>query len=141
MTSANFDILDCVLDDIADLPEFLTFPAGAHKVTISWEKKEINQSPAVSLNMTYIEPIELTSPDAVAPNTGDKSSCLFMLSNEWGLGALKKATKDLAESIGTSKLAEILEQTEGFEVVVVTKVRTNKEKTATYTDVTKMVMA
>lgn len=140
--SANFDILDATLDDIADLPEFLTLPAGAHKVTINWEQKTINSHPSLSLNMTYIEALELASPDAVAPNAGDKSSCLFMLDNEYGLGALKKATKGLAEALGVTKLSDIVAQSEGFEVIAVTKIRSKKDdKSVTYTDVVNMEVA
>lgn len=54
----NLDaLLDGTLDDLADVPGFQTFPAGAHKVTINWRK--VDKKPAYSLTMTAIETVEL----------------------------------------------------------------------------------
>jgi len=37
------DLLDQTLDDIADLPEFKPYPAGAHRVLVSFNTKEVKR--------------------------------------------------------------------------------------------------
>ena len=50
-TQVSIDsILDSTLDDLADMPEFKPFPAGAHKCTFDFEAKTINGKPAVKSN-------------------------------------------------------------------------------------------
>jgi hypothetical protein len=135
-TTTDFDsILDMQLDDIADLPEFKVFPAGAHRVTIKFEKKEINKHPAMELKLKLIETVEMVQPDEVAPAAGTESSVAFMMDNEFGMGKFKEVLKPLAAHLGFSRVSEIIEQSADMECLVVTKVRQNKEKTQNYLDI------
>lgn len=140
MSDMLSSLLDANLDDLADLPEFGVYPPGSHKVTIKWEQKEVNAHPCVELQMTAIETEELSNPEDTPLAPGAQGSVLYMLDNEFGQGNLKKVVKPLAEALGVSSLREILAQSSGMEVSVITKVRQNKDKTQSYTDVTKVIV-
>lgn len=134
------DLLDANLDDLADLPEFGTYPAGTHKVIINWSSKKINDNNAVELAMKAVETIELANPADTPLAPGAEGSVLFMLNNEFGQGALKALMKVLAPVVGQGTISGIMEASNGMEVVVVTKVRQNKDKTQSYTDVKKILV-
>lgn len=134
------NLLDANLDDLADLPEFGTYPAGAHKVTIKFEEKVVNEHPSIELQMVAIETLELANPGADQPLTpGAQGSVLYMMDNEFGQGNFKKVAKVLAAELGVSSLREVISGANGMEVTVVTKVRQNKDKTQSYTDVSKII--
>lgn len=135
-SAADLDsLLDMDLDDIADLPEFKVFPAGAHRCTMKLEKKMIGTHPAWELGLKLQETLELTDAAEVAPEAGTESSVAYMMDNEFGQGKFKELVKPLAAHYGVTKIGEVVEQSNGAEVVVVTKVRQNKEKTQSYLDV------
>jgi len=142
MSEINLDsILDSSIDDLADLPEFAVFPNGVHKVIIDFESKEVNKHPCVEMKMKAIETIELANPAADTPlEAGAESSVLFMLDNEFGQGKFKAIVKTLAGALGTNKISETVEAAKGMEVQAVCKVRQNKDKTQSYTDVSKIIM-
>lgn len=133
------DLLDANLDDLADLPEFGVFPAGVHKVVISWEQKTVNNHPSIELKMKAIETEELSNPEDTPLTAGAEGSVLFMLDNEFGQGKLKQIIKPLAGATGQGQLRGIIEASNGMEVSVVTKVRQNKDKTQSYTEVSKII--
>jgi hypothetical protein len=134
-------ILDSSIDDLADLPEFAVFPNGAHKVLIQWESKEVNKHPCMELKMKAVETVELSNPAEDKPLVaGAESSVLFMLDNEFGQGKFKTIIKTLAEATGSNKISEAVEASNGMEVTVICKVRQNKDKTQSYTDVTKITV-
>jgi hypothetical protein len=134
-------ILDSSIDDLADLPEFAVFPNGAHKVLIQWESKEVNKHPCMELKMKAVETVELSNPAEDKPLVaGAESSVLFMLDNEFGQGKFKTIIKALAEATGSNKISEAVEASNGMEVTVICKVRQNKDKTQSYTDVTKITV-
>lgn len=132
-------LLDANLDDLADLPEFGTFPAGSHLVTIKFEEKEVNSHPCIELQMTAIETKELSNPADTPLKAGDQGSVLYMMDNEFGQGNFKKMIKPIAAATGQSNIRGVMEAANGMEVEVVTKVRQNKDKTQSYTDVTKVI--
>jgi hypothetical protein len=127
------------LDDLADLPEFKPYPAGAHEVTISFAKKVVAKHPSVELNMKAIQTMELAEPAAEGNEplqAGAETSVLFMLDNEIGQGKLKEVLKPLRDATGISDTNALLEAANGMTVVVVTKKRENqKEKGVFYTDI------
>ena len=134
-------ILDSSIDDLADLPEFQVFPNGVHRVIINWESKEVNKHPCMELKMKAVETVELANPAADSPlSAGTESSVLFMLDNEFGQGKFKGIIKQLAQATGSSKISEAVEASNGMEVQVVCKVRQNKDKSQSYTDVTKVIV-
>jgi hypothetical protein len=133
-------ILDSSLDDLSDLPEFAVFPAGVHKVTLKFESKMVNDHPAVEMGMTLVDTLEMSNSDEQPLAAGAESSVLFMLDNEFGQGKLKLIAKPLAEHFGVGNIKAVMEAANGMEVVVTTKVRQNKDKSQTYTDVTKVII-
>ena len=128
-------LLDISLDDLADLPEFKVFPAGAHRCSMSLESKDINGHPSVELKLRLLETVELASATDVAPEAGTESSVAYMLDNEFGQGKFKEILKPLGAHFGLNKFGEIQEAAKDCEVLVVTKTRQNKDKTQTYLDV------
>ncbi len=130
MSDQNFDaILNVSLDDLADLPEFASFPAGVHRCTVSMEKKEINSKLAIEVKLTGIETVELSKPDEDKPiTTGQVSSAAFFLDNEFGQGAFKKLVAPLAAALGVSSLRDIIDACAGTEVEAVTAYRQGKAK-------------
>lgn len=139
--NANLDsLLDSTIDDLADLPEFAVFPNGVHKVVIKWESKEVNKHPCLELGMTAVETVELANAADTPLVAGATSSVLFMLDNEFGQGKMKSLMQTLATAVGTKSIRETMEASNGMEVQVVCKVRQNKDKTQSYTDVTKVIV-
>jgi len=141
--SENLDldsILDSSIDDLADLPEFAVFPNGVHRVVINFEKKTVNNHPSVEMKMKALETVELANAGDTPLEPGTESSVLYMLDNEFGQGSFKAIMKTLAEATGSTKLSEAMEAAQGMEVQVVCKVRQNKEKTQSYTSVTKIIV-
>lgn len=133
-TDFNLDaLLDGTLDDLADVPGFETYPPGAHKVTITWKK--VDKKPAFNLMMTAIETVELADPNDTPLKPGTMSSVMFMLDNEYGQSAFRKVIASLGEHFGAGSNREVMDKSNGAEVVVVTKKRFNKEKTAEFTDI------
>lgn len=133
-------LLDSSIDDLADLPEFAVFPNGVHRVRIDWESKEVNKHPCLELKMTLLETIEQANAADTPLAPGAESSVLYMLDNEFGQGKMKEVMKVLAAACGTTQIKQTIEASKGMEVQVVTKVRQNKEKTQSYTDVTKVII-
>lgn len=133
-------LLDSSIDDLADLPEFAVFPNGLHRVVINFESKKVNDHPSVELKMKLIETVELANAADTALEPGAESSVLYMLDNEFGQGKLKTVISQLKESFGGTSLREVMENANGAEVSVVCKVRQNKDKTQSYTDVTKVIV-
>ena len=128
--SDNFDsLLDANLDDLADLPEFASFPAGVHRATVSMEKKEINGKLAIEVKLTGIETVELSNPEEDKPiTTGQVSNAAFFLDNEFGQGAFKKLVAPLAAALGVASLRDIIDACAGTEVEAVTAYRKGKAK-------------
>jgi hypothetical protein len=134
------NLLDASLDDLADLPEFGTYPGGTHKVAIDWESKKVNDHPSLELKFKLVETLELANPTDEPLAVGAEGSVLFMLDNEFGQGKLKNVLKPLGAATGANKMSEIVAASKGMEVVLVTKVRQNKDKTQSYTDIVKVIV-
>jgi len=142
-TNSNVDldsILDSSIDDLADLPEFAVYPNGVHRVIINFEKKEVNKHPSVEMKMKALETVELANAGDTPLEAGTEASVLYMLDNEFGQGSFKAIMKTLGEATGAGKISEIMEAAQGMEVQVVCKVRQNKDKTQSYTGVTKIIV-
>lgn len=127
----NLDsILDATLDELADMPSIVPFPNGAHKVTLSFKLDD--KKVAVSLQLTYIEALEIPDTDAIIPAAGDKCGLYFGLktkegkANEFAQGALKNILNALKETYPGNSMKEIMASAEGAEVAVVTKIRVGK---------------
>ena len=126
-------LLDGTLDDLADIPEFKAWPNGAHRANIKWDIKEIGNQHCPVLDMIAIETMELT--DAVNDQplvAGTTTNIAFMFKtkegkpNEIGQGQFKEVMKSLAAHFGEKSNRELMEESNGCEVLVVTKVRKDK---------------
>lgn len=123
----NVNLLDGTLDDLADLPAFEVIKAGDHTLRIvSVEKKDVGGKEAIEVKVALVETHELASA-ADTPNApGTESNTLYMLNNEFGVGAFKEFLKPLAKAFGTSNIQELMAQAKNTEVRAVTTVRVDK---------------
>ena len=120
------NLLDATLDDLEDLPEFTPFKPGAHKVTASFDVKEINDKQAVELAFTLVETLELSDPQQEKDAPGHTSSTMFLLENEYGRGNLKKCAAPFGVALGFSTIREIVEGVKDVECLILTTVRKDK---------------
>lgn len=133
------DLLDGTLDDLADVPEFKPFPAGAHKLRIFFDAaKKINDMPAIEVKLVHVETVELNDANDVEPKPGDSTNVIYILKkkddkgntvrNELAEGQFKMLLSQLAPAFPEAKNnREIMEMSEGYEVLGVTSVRENKK--------------
>lgn len=135
----NMDnLLDSTLDDLADAPEFKPFPAGTHKVTVTVAQKMIGTHPAFELSMKLVETIEMADATETPSAAGATTSEAFMMDNELGQGNFKKILKSLADHFGAKSNRDLIADVQNAECLVVTKVRTNKDKTQKYTSIVEL---
>jgi hypothetical protein len=92
------------------------------------------------MKFKLVETIELTNPTDQPLAPGAEGSVLFMLDNEFGQGKMKAVMKPLGVAVGLTKISEIVAASKGMEVTIVTKVRQNKDKTQSYTDIAKVLV-
>ena len=101
-------LLDGTLDDLADLPEFKPYPAGAHKVKLHIER-DAKKKTIYFAKMKYISVEELNNSEDEVPAVDTETSVRFDMANEYGQGAFKKAFAGLAKQLNLSRLGDILE--------------------------------
>lgn len=130
------DLLDDVLDSLADLPTNKPYPIGTHQVIFNFTEKVINNKPAVQLKMQGVATVELADPSKDAPiEPGQETQLLFILKNNDGTnneisqGQIKNILKPLLEvgAIQGDTTRELLKACNGLEVLVTTGLRQNKE--------------
>lgn len=125
------------INDIPDLPDYKTPPAGSYALLIEKiEPKEIGDKTA--LQITYIVD---TVRELVVPDTDEKDQVIpgnkfteaFFFDKveniDMTLGALKKKFAPLSEPFGTTDLKEILEKSVGMKIDCVIHNRVNKKVT------------
>lgn len=136
------DLLDMSIGDLADLPEFKSYPAGAHRVVFDWEKKKVNDQRAIEFKLTALETLELSDPVADVPlEAGTETTVLFQLDNEIAQGKFKPLVTILANHHGVSTTGEALLASKGMEITVVTSVRKDKKDvTKTYTTIENIII-
>lgn len=135
------DLLDMSIGDLADLPEFKPFPAGAHRVVFNYESKDVNGARCIEFKLKAVETLELNDPVGdVALVPGAETSVLYQLDNEFAQGKFKPLVTALAAHHGVSSVREALEASKGMELTVVTKTRANKDKTQSYTDIVSIIV-
>ena len=126
MTESINDLLDVKLDDLADLPSFKPFAPGAHRVLATFGTKEINGKPAVTLDFTYLELVELADENDEPSKEGDTANTMFMLDNEFGQGNLKLCAMPFCAALNLSTIREVIEQVKDVECVIISTVRKDK---------------
>lgn len=124
-------LLDGTLDDLEDLPSFKPFPAGAHRCTIKFTEKKVNDKTAVEMDMVAVETMELSNPEDTPTKQGDKTGILFQFvkkdntPNTMGQGQFKEVMKVLAAHFGAKSNRELMAEANGCEVLAVTVVKKN----------------
>lgn len=138
--------LDMDLDDIADLPAFISFPTGAYIVSLDegMKSKKIGEHASVEVAMT-LKSIEEMDPENLdpgeeAPKTGDIATQAFLLDNEYGAGNLKKFATPIRKFLEVSTIRETMAGSKGLELLIVTKRRKgkNENKDKNYMDIVKV---
>lgn len=123
-------LLDMTLDDLADLPSFAPFTPGAHRVSATMEKKEINKKPCIELTLKLIETLELADasvPEDEQSKPGDTANTLFFLDNDIGQGKFKAAASNFAEFAGDRNLGVIVEAVTDVECITTTSITIDKQ--------------
>ena len=137
INEALFDILDSSLEDLVDLEKFEPAPPGNYRAVMNFEKKEINDMPAVVVKLILKECMELVDPSQPVPAPDFKVDLAMILmrkdketgdivANSMGQGQLKEILREIAPTVGGSSPTEIMDNAQGSEVYVTLKVRTNK---------------
>lgn len=133
------DLLDGTLDDLADVPEFKPFPAGAHVVQIFFDAtKKINEMPAIEVKLVHRETAELADTNGTPPNAGDSTNVIYILKkkndkgevvrNELAEGQFKQLLASLAPAFPDATTNRgIMEAAQGYEVLAVTSIRKNEK--------------
>lgn len=153
MTDMNFDLLDLELEELADLEKFEAAPAGSYSAQLDWERKEINNFPAVIAKFKLLETLELVDSTAQAPEPGKVVDIALILqrkdketqeviANKMGQGQLKEILLALAPEVGGTTPAEVMENSKGSTVAITLKVRKNKDDPEiTYNQLKSIVLA
>ena len=111
-------LLGASLDDLPDMPAFVTWPDGAYRCSVTCEMKEV---------------LELADSSATPPSPGDTNSELFFLNKEIGISKLKEFLIPFGKKFGESQVQVLLDMIKNIEVDVVNKARKDKEdKTKRY---------
>lgn len=141
MSEATMNLLDATLDDLADLPEFVTPPPGAYALTFKgYEQKKVNDNACVIVTFTVAETQELASADSTPVEPGTEFNQMYNMSNEYGQGGLKNLCKPLGEALGVSRLSEVLEGAKGMAISATIKNRKDKNSDRVYAQVENVVV-
>jgi hypothetical protein len=101
-------LLDAKIEDLADMPTWSTFPAGAYKVKPSVKKEQKKNAKTnvmediITIGAKLIEVKETADPAAVKPEVGAETSSRFTWQNEYGQGGLKNLLMPIATFLKTA---------------------------------------
>lgn len=113
------DVLDMDMDGVADLPDYVTPPAGLYGLSITevkgekYESKEKKQGLRIRVTHKIEEVVEVDE-DSVPPAIGSLFSLTYQ-ANEDGVAYLKQYAKKVlkVESFEGSKLRDVMEALDG----------------------------
>lgn len=133
MSEANFDLLDEDLGELADLEGFEPIPVGTFNFQIGFSTDTINNKPAVKLDLKVLEVLEL-SDSSLEPDKyiGKSNNIAYILKKDNGepnkiaQGQLKEVLTPLQEVFGGNTPKEIMENSDGAEVVMTVKIRQDR---------------
>ena len=127
------DLLGASLDQLPDIPAFVTWPDGAYRCLVTVELKEINEAPVIEAKYALKEVLELADPSQTAPIAGATNTEAFFLNKELGQGKLKEFLVPFAKRFDEPNVQACLDLIQNIEVDVVNKARKDKEdKTKRY---------
>lgn len=154
------NLLDATLDDLADLKKFEPFPAGSYRQQISWELPEDDELVIVTFKLKNLECLEVPGVDEdKLPQVGKEATFWMRLHkkdgspilwddgsvNDQDQGRLKEILKALAPVFnpeGTLTVRQIMEASEGAEVLTTLKVKASKkDKDVKFNEIKTLVLA
>lgn len=138
--SGSFSLLDSSIDELADLEKFTPIPAGTHKLLLNWSKPDDEEKIIVALKMTVVETLEMANSSEPHPEPGKTSNMRFTLGNKdgspllsasgkpntFGQGQIKEILMALQPTFGGATLQEVMDNSEGAEVIATLKVKPSK---------------
>lgn len=124
--------LNSSISDLAELPEFVPFPAGLHMCVMDYEVRKLGDDPAFCLKLTGQETVELSDPDNDKPiEAGHEVELSFNLNNEFGQGRLRQLAEKFAIQQGldpaTTPIGVAMEPFKGATLGFLTTVRVDKK--------------
>lgn len=123
----NLDaLLEGNLDDLAQVPEYVTFPAGSHKVLITWEMPTKDRPTTIGLKLSAVETLELNDSSASPLVPGYMTTISFKMENQYGQSNYRKVITALSAHYGAGTNREIMEKSDGAECLVITSLRKGK---------------
>lgn len=144
MSLDNFDLLDGTLDDLADLKKFEPLPVGSYRMGIKWDFPDHEEYKIVELQLTNLECLEVPGvSEESLPEVGKKATFQMRIQrldgepmvwddgtpNDQDQGRLKEVLLALAPVFnpdGTLTNKQMIEASEGAEVIAMLKIRVNK---------------
>lgn len=145
LDNMNLDLLDATLEDLADLKKFEPLPVGSYRMGIAWTYPADDEYSIVQLDLSVLECLEVPGVEEdKLPEVGKKASFYMRLQrkdgqpmlwpsgevNDTDQGRLKEVLLALAPVFnpdGNLKNREMIEASEGAEVLVALKIRVNKK--------------
>jgi hypothetical protein len=135
-----FNLLDSSVDDLADLEKFTPIPAGSHRLRLEWSFPEHDTDVVVQLKLTVVETLEMANSAEETPEPGKTGNIRFALQkkdgtplldkngkpNTFGQGQLKEVIAVLQPTFGGATVREVIDASQGAEVVCTLKVRASK---------------
>lgn len=89
------------IGDLADMPEFLNLPDGAHRCKANFGAKSLGGNLAFTIDLEVIETLELAKPEVDQPAAaGDKVTIIYGSGNEFGQGGYKAIMNSIMEQQG-----------------------------------------
>lgn len=154
------NLLDASLDDLADLKKFEPFPAGSYRQQISWELPDDDELVIVTFKLKNLECLEVPGVEEdKLPQVGKEATFWMRLHkkdgsailwddgsvNDQDQGRLKEILKALAPVFnpdGTLTVRQIMEASEGAEVLTTLKVKSSKkDKDVKFNEIKTLVLA
>lgn len=135
MSETLNDLLDETLDDLADLPQSKPFAPGAHVADVFITRQEKKPSSYI-VKFKHKATLEFSEPVAEAeqPKPGDEALMFIHTKdkegkpNAIGQGQLKMILMPLAERLGTTNVAALVEATKpGIEVAIVSGIKKQQD--------------
>lgn len=142
----SFDnLLDMNMDDLADLQKFEPLPKGSYKFSMGWELPDHEEYRIVQLKLTMMEILDIPGVQEENFPAIGKAATFYMrvqrldgepmvwedgTPNTQDQGRLKEVLKALAPVFnpeGTLNIQQLMEATEGAEVVATLGVRASKK--------------
>ena len=124
----NLDsLLEGTLDDLAHVPDFVTYPAGTHRAKMSWEMPTKDRPTTIGIKFAAISTEELNDANDAPLVPGSLTTVSFKMDNEYGQSNYRKIISALSTHFGPGSNREIMEKSEGAEVLIVTSLRHGKK--------------